>query len=871
MGTILDKQTQIVIENTALPGVKRVANYVAEDMRKVFGSSNAVIIEDNVDTDKLNGHSVVVATLGYSSAADAINTASIAGKREVYLYTVYNNALWIVGSDKRGTIYGLFHLSELMGVSPFVNWGDVIPRNLPSVELDDKDMIVSKEPSVRFRGFFINDEWPAFGNWCTKRFGGFNAECYEKVFELLLRLKGNYLWPAMWSAQFNLDGPGIENARLADEMGVVMGMSHHEPCNRNGEEYKYVRGPQSIYGDDWNFVRNREGITRFWKDGLLRNAEFENVITVGMRGEADSTILGHEATLKDNIEYLKDVLRTQEKLIKECVNEDIDSVPRMLALYKEVEPFFYGDENTQGLMDSPELEGVTLMLCDDNFGNLRTLPTEHMRKHRGGYGMYYHFDYHGSPISYEWVNSTYLPKVWEQMGIAYDNGIRDLWIVNVGDIFTTEFPLGYFLDMAYDYDKWGSSNPNSAYEYTEKFVSTQFPTFSKNEHDVTYELLNDYTYLAHNRRPETINVHRLLDNVRRDDLDALYKKCVTMVMNLKTMYEGVSKENKFPFFEFVYYPAMGNLNTHIMWLENAYSTYLASIGALKANEMNSTVADCIEEDYKLVEELHSIHDGFWYGMGMSEHLGFKNWNEEECQPPVLRQVLPTNKARVIATVPGTMQHTEGGDWTKQTLKIYSDEKALIELFATSYLDTEFTIDVESDFLGVSVAENVISNGGVMPIMITIDTDARNKQPLAEQTGRFTVNFAYGHIQVEVYPSCMNPEIKIEGLKPYSNEVEVWAYEAGEYDMSVFLSPSNPPYTDNKLYYSYEVNQNDDILVNAVSDTFKVGDNGFEWYEGVLNNYRISKNTIMLKKGTNTVRLEAKSVGTIFRKVIFDRK
>ena len=189
-----------------------------------------------------------------------------------------------------------------------------------------------------------------------------------------------------------------------------------------------------------------EGITKFWEDGLKRNGKFENVITVGMRGEADTAIM-QNATLKDNIDLLRDVLKTQNRLIKENVDENLDNVPRMLALYKEVEPYFYGDESTPGLMDRPELEGVTLMLCDDNHGNLRTVPTEKMRNHKGGYGMYYHFDYHGWPFSYEWFNTSYLPKVKEQMCAAYEFGIRDLWIVNVGDIMT-ETKIGkYKLDF----------------------------------------------------------------------------------------------------------------------------------------------------------------------------------------------------------------------------------------------------------------------------------------------------------------------------------------------------------------------------------------------------------------------------------------
>lgn len=870
MEFILNKDSVLTIENEALPGIKRIGGYVTEDLKKVFGSFSSL----SNDVSSLKAGDVFAGTIGFSPRVDELITSSkidvgrIRGKREVYMYTVLDGVLHIIGSDKRGTVYGLFRLSSLAGVSPFVNWGDVYPLRKESVVLTDSDMITSKEPSVKYRGFFINDEWPAFGNWCNKRFGGFNAKCYERVFELLLRLKGNYLWPAMWSARFHMDGPELLNASLADEMGVVMGMSHHEPCSRNGEEYKYVRGKDSIYGDDWNFARNKEGITRFWEDGLKRNAPFENVFTVGMRGEADSTILGHEATLKDNIEYLRDVLKTQERLFRENVNEDVMKVPRMLALYKEVEPFFYGDENTPGLMDSEDLEGVTLMLCDDNFGNLRTIPTEHMKKHNGGYGMYYHFDYHGSPISYEWVNSSYLPKVHQQMCTAYDNGIRELWIVNVGDIFTTEFPLAYFLELAYDYDKWGSSNKDSASEFTRKFIKEQFPSFSAVEEESTYELLDRYTYLAHNRRPETLSVKRLLENKREEDLDELYKECVKLMHNCKLLYDGMSTLNKFPFYELVYYPAMGNLNTHLMWLENAYAVNLASMGAVMANELNAQVLERIKFDHELIEELHTIHDGFWYGMGMSEHIGFENWNEEECKYPVLPQVIPSNKARVVASIPGSLISTEGGDWTKKTLVTYTDKEGVVILFATSYKETLFSVSNISPYINVCADRGVITDGGSFALSFTVDEESLKK----EGKGEFTIDFEYGHIKVSVYPESLNPRIE-EALLPEGGKVVVKAPYDGKYFLDVFMAPTNPPFVDNKLLFDLQVNNDVPETYNAVSDTFKVGDNGFEWYEGVLNNVRIKRCIAELKKGDNTVVLTPKSIGMVFKKIIarFDAK
>ena len=355
------------VEDAADSGVKKIADKVAGDVelvtdrrpRVLYGTSQ----EELADVAERAETVIVPATVGKSRLLEQmeeekrIGLEQIRGKRECYGWFFLNDPEWhgtqillIAGSDKRGTIYGLFHLSELLGVSPFVDWCGIRPPHREHVGLRASMACVAGEPSVRYRGFFINDEWPAFGTWCNRRFGGFGTSVYEHVFELLLRLKGNYLWPAMWSARFGDDGPGLANAKLADEYGIIMGMSHHEPCLRQGEEYKYLRGKDSVYGDAWNFRTNREGIIRFWKDGLLRRGKFENVITLGMRGEADTAILGEKATLEDNIELLRDVLKTQNELIRECVDEDVKRVPRMLALYKEVEAFFYGNDQTAGLM-----------------------------------------------------------------------------------------------------------------------------------------------------------------------------------------------------------------------------------------------------------------------------------------------------------------------------------------------------------------------------------------------------------------------------------------------------------------------------------------------------------------------------------------
>ncbi len=740
-------------------GVRKIATKVAGDIKAVFGAEPAVVNSSSAS------YPVYVGITGDKLIKKlGVDTEDIEGRREVYKIEVIGSALVITGSDKRGAIYGLFKLSEMLGVSPFIDWLDVKPPKMKEFKIPEDYCMVSKEPSVKYRGFFINDEWPAFGNFCMHNFGGFNAKMYEHVFELLLRLKGNYLWPAMWAEVFPEDGPGLANAELADELGVVMGMSHHEPCLRQGEEYKHVRGPKSVYGDAWSFLTNEKGITRFWEDGLKRSGKFENVITVGMRGEADTAIMGKEATLKDNIDLLRKVLKTQNKLIRKYVNKDLDSVPRMLALYKEVEPYFYGDDKTPGLMGDPELDGVTLMLCDDNFGNLRTVPTPEMRGHKGGYGMYYHFDYHGLPISFEWFNTSNLAKTWEQMTTAYDFGIRDLWIVNVGDIFSNEYPLAFFLDLAYDFDRWGTTNHEAAEEYTRLLVNRVFgPDVSPGDKRAIRELLLGYTRITSARRTEAMNdrVYNAFNYNETFDLlesiDALMKKCD----KLRNKFAG---NTEFCFYELVWLPLTANLNVQRMWLLTTLNHAFCDIGSTYAMTLAKEINKCIAYDKIIVDELHKIHDGKWYGMGLSEHIGFNNWCEEGCKYPVVSTFEPANKERLITLIKGSCQSTEGKFWTGRVLLLEqfldpSCDEATLLLSTACDMDVKFSVEKPCKGLSFSSSEGVIKPYTLNELKVRIDRAAIKKGDSTE----FCIHSADGYTVVKV---PFNRASRFKGEKVY---------------------------------------------------------------------------------------------------------
>ncbi len=569
------------------------------------------------------------------------------GKREVYKIFFAENpfpgvgqALVICGSDKRGTIYGMFALSEYLGVTPLVYWGDSAPKRQERPVIREDICTLSKEPSVYYRGFFINDEWPCFGTWVTEHFGDFNAQAYRYVFEFLLRMRGNYLWPAMWTASFPLDGPGGANEELADIYGVIMGYSHHEPCLRASEEWDKVRGEDSPYGNEWNFYTNEQGLLRYWEDALKRSGKYENVITIGMRGERDSSMLGDDAGVAENVALLKDIIRKQRRLIRRNVNEDLSKVPQMLALYKEVEAYFYGDGQVPGLKDWEELDDVICMLCEDNFGHMRTLPTEDIRNHPGGFGMYYHFDYHGGPISYEWIDSTPLSKTWEQMCMAYEYGIRKLWIVNVGDVKFHEVPLTYFMNLAYDYEKWGITNPHSAEEFAEKWAAENFGITDK-----IAEVFTKYTDLLSLRRPEALN-DKIYHPCHFLESDHILEQVLAVEKASCEIYEELPKQDKKGYYSMVHYPLTAGMNLMKMHLYAGKNRHYAEQGRFIANEYGRLAEQCIARDAALAEEFGHFENGKWNGMQLAPHIGFTKWNEDGCRYPVLSRVTPVSKPRL---------------------------------------------------------------------------------------------------------------------------------------------------------------------------------------------------------------------------------
>lgn len=923
----IGKNTVFYEEKSGFSGVKKVAEHVKKDMELVTGYYPQVYSPgaDHCDC-------IIYGTIDNSDILKKledeglIDGQKIRGKREVYLFQVFDNipgfpgeVLVIAGSDKRGTIYALYHLSELLGVSPLVNWNHVRPARKEKVILTSSDNMISKEPSVKYRGFFINDEWPAFGTWASTHFGGINASCYEKVFELLLRLKGNYLWPAMWASDFNLDGPGLKSAELADEYGIVMSTSHHEPCMRSGREYSMVRGKDSIYGDAWDFRKNPQGITQFWKDGLLRNKSFENVITLGMRGENDTALLNKEASLEENISLLRQVLKTQNQLIRDNIHPDVMSVPRQMVLFTEVEEFFYGNKKTPGLINDTELEGVTLILSDNNAGYARTLPDAEMRSHKGGYGMYYHMDMHGGPYAFEWIGSTYLPKLWEQMTMAYDYGVREIWVANIGDIGTQEYGLSFFLDLAYDIERYRGQDASVTKIYTEKWLSRQFgDVFSREEISRLSSVMMDYTGLLAKRKHEVMN-DKVFHPVHFGEAGEILETAERILKLCGELKEKCPDQKMAAFISLLYYPACGTANLMKMWILAGRNAFYASQNRVEANELAGQIAQCIQKDSDLTEEYHTTGDGMFFGFGLSEHIGFTNWNDEDNKYPQMIRIHPANRPRMIVSRVNDTQYVCGNPWTEQP-PIWRDavrqdvEDIFFDVACGSREPIEFTIDTEDSWLHFShmsgkVEKNQrvhlhidktrftgtvkgkfrIKNEGYSEAVIFVE--ARNELPdtnhevFIENDGYICIDAShfqrkndvakgsfytlkpYGRTgsAVKVYPTTA--DFRYDAERPYT-EYHFLTEKSGTYHVRFYLSATTPVTREATQLIGYSVNDGDIQVRNTVKKPEEPFFCSEQWECEAYEQIKLFECTIDCRKGINVFRFYGMSPAMILERLLF---
>lgn len=726
----------IYLSDTDFPGVLRVAGHLQNDLQNVTGTLPKVF--HNLAQPET--YVIIVGTLGKSTLIDQlvkegkIDAHLLQGKWEKFTTQIIENpfdgikkALVIAGSDKRGTIYGMYDLSSQIGVSPWYFWSDVPVQKQTELHVLPGIHTLG-EPKVKYRGIFINDEAPALTNWAAETYGGLNTRFYEKVFELILRLKGNYLWPAMWGKKFYVDDP--QNGILADEYGIVMGTSHHEPLTRAHAEWN-----TSVNGN-WDFTTNAKGLKAFWKDGMTRMGNKETLVTIGMRGDGDEPMSEATATT-----LLETIVKEQREIIADVTGKPAEETPQIWALYKEVQAYY--DKG----MKVPD--DVTLLLCDDNWGNLRKLPSLDEKARKGGYGIYYHFDYVGGPRNYKWMNTKQIERIWEQMHLAYEHDVHQVWIVNVGDIKPMELPTEFFLDYAWNPEKWDATNLQ---DYYPQWVAANFKgQFT----DSIAHILKLYTKYNARRTPELLDdqTYSLMHYKEAETVVSAYTELANQAQIIAKQLQPAYKD---AFYQLILHPVLASANLHELYFNVAKNRYYAQQGRASANKYALKVKELFEKDADITKYYHkTLANGKWNHMMSQTHIGYEIWQEPK------ENTLPKTQTIRLANIAEMGVAIEGSEswWPNAT------EEAVLPGFNSLDKDTyyfdifnrgnqpfHYNIKTPSNWINFSKTRGVIDEEE--RIYVTI-----NWEKAPKGTAKSTFSITAGKTVIPIFVDTRNTDLK----------------------------------------------------------------------------------------------------------------
>ncbi|MBF9252571.1 glycosyl hydrolase 115 family protein [Pontibacter sp. 172403-2] len=881
-------------------GVIRAAKDLQADVNRVTNVQPNLIIAKKAPKAK---QLVLIGTLGKSPVIDKLvknkklDVTGIAGKWETYLVQVVDKpmrgvdqALVIVGSDKRGTIFGMYDVSAQIGVSPWYYWADVPVKQqqnlyvMPGRHTDG-------EPAVRYRGIFINDEAPALAGWVTEKFGGFNAKFYVHVFELILRLKGNYLWPAMWGRAFYDDDP--KNPELADMYGVVIGTSHHEPLMRAHDEWRrYGSGP-------WNYQTNQDTLQKFWREGIRRMGDNESLVTIGMRGDGDEPM-----SEKSNIALLEKIVKDQREIIAEETGKPAAETPQVWALYKEVQDYY--DKG----MRVPE--DVTLLLADDNWGNIRKLPKIGDKKRLGGYGIYYHFDYVGGPRNYKWINTNPLPRIWEQLHLAYEYGVDRIWIVNVGDIKPMEFPTSFFLDYAWSPEKWPAERLD---EYTRLWAAQQFG--EKYAQEIAH-LLAAYGKYNARRKPELLSPETYsLTNYR--EAERVVAEYNELAEKAEQLYQKMPAAYKDAFYQLVLYPVEASANLNALYLAVAQNHLYAKQGRAATNQMAEKARDLFATDQKLSKYYNEeLSDGKWSHMMDQTHISYTYWQQpdKDVMPEVKEIKLPAAAAMGVA-----IEGAEGW-WPASkeaavlpALTPFGQQAFYIDVFNRGQAPFRYEVQSGAPWLKVDKTEGRIEDQqrllvsvnwkqaptGKQRVPITItgpdgkrvvvqavvnnpaSLQAENVKGFVESNGYVAMNAENYSRSVEaggakwklipdlgrtasaMMPFPVTAASRMPGENSPHLEYDMFLLDSGQVNVNVYVSPTLNYHNTAGLRYAIAIDDAEPQIVNIHKDNTTQS-----WDEWVANNIIITQSKHQVAKpGEHVLKIWMVDPGVVLQKIVVE--
>jgi hypothetical protein len=916
----------LYVDSQDWPGVIRVVNDLQADIARVTGSK-AVISND---AGSLKGNVIIVGTISKSAIIDnlakagKIDTSGTAGKWESFFLQVVPNALpnvasalVIAGSDKRGTIYGVYDLSEQMGLSPWYWWADVPAQHKDAVYVK-AGKYEQGEPSVKYRGIFLNDEAPDLTNWVAEKFGyvprrddppipggvaNYNSAFYARIFEAILRLKGNYLWPAMWNNAFNEDDPN--NPRLADEYGVVMGTSHQEPMLRAQKEWD--RRYQETLGS-WNYFKNPDVLQDFWRQGIRRNKNYESIITIGLRGANDTPMIPG-GTVPQSMALLEEIVAVQRKMIGEEINPDVTTVPQMWCLYKEVLEYY-----NAGLRVPDD---VTLLWAEDNWGDVRRLPTPEERKRSGGAGIYYHFDYHGGPRNYQWVNTNPIPKVWDQLHLAKQYGADRIWIVNVGHFKGLEFPMEFFMHLAWDTSRWTNQNLN---EFTRLWAAREFGPARA---DAIADIISKYTKYNGRRKPELLEP-TTYSLTSYQEADAVVADFQAITAKAEEIYGKLPENMRDAFYELVLFPTKACSQVNELYVAAGKNALYAQQGRAAANDMADQVEALFKADADWMAYFNrTLGGGKWNHFMDQVHIGYTSWNNppRDVMPRVTRLELPQVASMGVA-VEGSASAWPGtaGDPCLPMFDAFNQQRQYIDVFNRGQTPFEYTVAAGDPWILLSAAKGTVAKEE--RLWVSVDWASAPKGPAngtvkVTRAGGETVNVnvisfnptevtrerldgfveGQGYVSIEAEHCAKNVpagQVGWEKIEDYGRtlsamtilpvtaesvtppqgspclEYKMYLFDPHSVKVLSIVAPTLNFVPDRALRYAVSWDDQSPQVIDIVPKGFDARNGNREWEDTVRNACRVVQSAHALSgSGYHTLKIWMVDPGVVLEKIVID--
>ena len=910
--------------------VKRAAELFAADVEAVTGRYPRV-----TSAAGETGPAVIVGTVGGSALirrlaeAGKIDTAPLEGAWERYLIQTVANplpgirkALVIAGSDRRGAAYGLFTLSELIGVSPWYWWADVPVKKHAALHVDAPPTY-SQTPSVRYRGIFLNDEDWGLTPWASQTFeperGNIGPRTYAKVCELLLRLKANYLAPAMHpvSTSFNQIP---ENKLVADTFAIVMGSTHCEPLllNTASEWDTKTMGP-------WNYDKNKEGINRVLTQRVRENSPYENVYTLALRGLHDGA-MSTTLPMHEKVRMLQQALLDQRRILAENIDRPVETVPQAFTPYKEVLEIY---SNGLELPDD-----ITIVWPDDNYGYMKRLSGVREQRRTGRSGVYYHVSYLGVPHSYLWFSTTPPSLMYEELRKAYDTTADRLWLVNCGDLKGSEMQVSLFLDMAWDIGRFTADNVVS---YPARWLAG---IFGEAYYDRLEAMTREHLRLAFPRKPEYMgwgyhwnrfdhNCEQLTDTdfsfTNYDEAQRRLEAYRQLGARAEALLHEIGDEARPAFYQLVYYPLRGAELMNRMTLGGQRNRWYARQGRAATNAVRDEVQRCYDSLQVITRGYNSLLGGKWNHMmsmrqnydGVSAYFNLPHLATHDAAgaPRLALQVagedvtgarafhaLPAFDNYLRRTYPVEIYNRGGGTlaWTAHA----SEPWVVLSKSAGKTADEEritVGIDWEKAPSGNAVPAQIVFRAGEQSEKVlvslfnpTAPSRAELRGIYVENNGRVSIPAAGCHRVRE------NDRIKITAVEDLGiegpalqlgdptaplqifrsrdvpcAEYDFYAFDAGSVDVYTYVLPTFPLHADRDFRIGentntdtkYSVQIDDGALATPSSSHVEYSQ---VWFESVLRNCAVNKSTLHIDKpGRHTLRIRVGDPGIVLQKIVLD--